>query len=159
MFKKWFLLTKPTSGSMLENSSTWYHISTRGINHTRRWFHKWSSTLSDYQVKQVPSHTRAQVYQIDDPCYDIEGGVPSIGIKIKDPMCGISISHTSGIYKWCHFNNQVMSIKNARFKPQPSTPNANLCINEKHTFLWKLMTKGERLYKDMKALGDIETKK
>ena len=37
-------------------------------------------------------------------------------------------------YKWCHSNNQVMSIKNARFKPQPSTPNANLCINEKHTF-------------------------
>ena len=28
---------------------------------------------------------------------------------------------TSGIYKWCHSNNQVMSIKNARFKPQPST--------------------------------------
>ena len=25
--------------------------------------------------------------------------------------------------------------------------------------LWKLMTKGERLYKDMKALGDIEEKK
>ena len=100
-----------------------------------------------------PSPTRAQVYQIDDPCYDIEGGVPSIGIKIKDPMCGISISHTSGIYKWCHFNNQVMSIKNARFKPQPSTPNVNLCINKKHTFLCKLMTKGERLYKNMKALG------
>ena len=37
-------------------------------------------------------------------------------------------------YKWCHSNNQVMSIKNARFKPQPSTPNANLCINKKHTF-------------------------
>jgi hypothetical protein len=25
--------------------------------------------------------------------------------------------------------------------------------------LWKLMTKGERLYKDIKALGEIETKK
>ena len=62
-------------------------------------------------------------------------------------------------YKWCHSNNQEMSIKNARFKPQPSTPNANLCINKKNTFLWKLMTKGERLYKDMKALGDIEEKK
>jgi uncharacterized pyridoxamine 5'-phosphate oxidase family protein len=35
-------------------------------------------------------------------------------------------------------------------------PNASLCINEKHTFLWKLMTKGKRLYKDMKALGEIE---
>jgi hypothetical protein len=37
-----------------------------------------------------PSPTRAQVYQMDDPCYDIGGGVPPIGIKVKDPMCGIS---------------------------------------------------------------------
>ena len=36
-----------------------------------------------------PSPTRAQVYQIDDPCYDLGGGVPQIGIKVKDPMCGI----------------------------------------------------------------------
>ena len=42
---------------------------------------------------------------------------------------------TSGIYKWCHSNKQVMSIKNARFKPQPSTPIAYLCINEEHTFM------------------------
>ena len=81
-----------------------------------------------------PSPTRAQVYQIDDPWNDLGGVVPQIGIKIKDPMCGISRSPKSGIYKWCHSNNQVMSIKNARFKPQPSTPNANLCINVKHTF-------------------------
>ena len=69
-----------------------------------------------------PSPTRAQAYQMDDPCYHIGGGVSQIGIKIKDPMCGISRSPTSGIYKWCHSNNQEMSIKNARFKPQPSTP-------------------------------------
>ena len=35
-----------------------------------------------------------------------------------------------------------MSIKNARFKSQPSTPNAYLCINEKHIFLWKFDDKG-----------------
>ena len=40
------------------------------------------------------------------------------------------VQDTSGIYKWCHSNNQVMSIKNARFKPQPSTQNAYLCIND-----------------------------
>ena len=34
--------------------------------------------------------------------------------------------------------------------------NASLCIKEKHTFLWKLMIKRERLYKDMKALEEIE---
>ena len=51
-----------------------------------------------------PSPTRAQVYQMDDLCYHIGGGVPQIDIKIKDPMCGISRSptqDTSGTsYKW-----------------------------------------------------------
>ena len=27
---------------------------------------------------------------MDDPCYDIGGGVSPIGIKVKDPMSGIS---------------------------------------------------------------------
>ena len=36
------------------------------------------------------SPTRTQVYQMDDLGYDIGGGVPPIGIKVKDPMCGIS---------------------------------------------------------------------
>ena len=104
--QKWFLLTKPTSGSMLENFSTWYHISTRGINHTRRWFHKWSSTLSDHQVKQVPSSTRAQVYQVNDPCYNIGGGAPPIGIKVKDPTWVISRAIVVS------FQHSVVSIKN-----------------------------------------------
>ena len=51
-----------------------------------------------------PSPRRAQVYQMDDSCYHIWGGITQIGIKIKDPMCGISRSPTqdiSGIsYKW-----------------------------------------------------------
>ena len=51
-----------------------------------------------------PSPTRAQVYQMDDPCYHIRGGVTQIDTKIKDPMCGISRSptqDTSGTsYKW-----------------------------------------------------------
>ena len=89
-----------------------------------------------------PSPTRAQVYQIDDPCYDIGGGVPQIDIKIKDPMCGILRSptqDTSGTsYKWylqvVSFQQSSDVHKNTRFKPQPSTPNAYLCINEKHTF-------------------------
>ena len=46
-----------------------------------------------------PLSTRAQVYQMDDPCYDIGGGVPQIDIEIKDPMCGISRSPTNGTYK------------------------------------------------------------
>ena len=89
-----------------------------------------------------PSPTRAQEYQMDDPCYHIGGGVTQIDIKIKDPMCGILRSptqDTSSIsYKWylqvVSFQQSSDVHKNARFKPQPSTPNAYLCINEKHTF-------------------------
>ena len=55
-------------------------------------------------MKMHPSSTRAQEYQMDDPCYHIGGGVPQIDIKIKDPMCGISRSPTqdtsSTSYKW-----------------------------------------------------------
>ena len=74
-------------------------------------------------------HTRAQTYQVDDPCYDIGGGAPPIGIKVKDPICGISRA-----IQVVSFQYLEVSIKNARFKPQPSTPNASLYINEKHTF-------------------------
>ena len=99
-----------------------------------------------------PSPTRAQEYQMDDPCYHIRGGVPQIDIKIKDPtqidikikdpMCGIprsSTQDTSGTsYKWylqvVSFQQSRDVHQNARFKPQPSTPNAYLYINEKHTF-------------------------
>ena len=55
-------------------------------------------------MKMHPSSTRAQEYQMDDPCYHIGGGVPPIDIKIKNPKCGISRSltqDTSGMsYKW-----------------------------------------------------------
>ena len=89
-----------------------------------------------------PSSTRAQVYQMDDPCYDLEGGVTPIGIKVKDPMCGISRSptqDTSGAsYKWYL---QVVSFQQSskvhkKCKTQASTiyPKCNLCINEKLTF-------------------------
>ena len=90
-----------------------------------------------------PSPTRAQVYQMDDLCYHNGGGVTQIDIKIKDHMCGISRSptqDTSGTsYKWylqvVLFQQSSDVHKNARFKPQPSTPNAYLCINEKHIFM------------------------
>ena len=68
-------------------------------------------------MKQAPSLIRAQVYQVDDPCYDIGGGAPPIGIKVKDPICGISRA-----IQVVSFQYLEVSIKNARFKPQPSTP-------------------------------------
>ena len=58
-------------------------------------------------MRKVPSYTRAQDYQVDDPCYDIGGAAPQIGIKVKDPTWGISrttggvISTFGGIHKKC----------------------------------------------------------
>ena len=101
---------------LLTNQSyMWYHISTHGVIHTRWWFHKWSSTLSDHQVKNA-SLILAQTYQVDDPCYDIGGGAPPIGIKVKDPICGISRA-----IQVVSFQYLEVSIKNAKFKPQLST--------------------------------------
>ena len=62
-------------------------------------------------MKQVPSHIRAQVYQADDPCYDIGGGAPPIGIKVQDPTWGISRATSDVIPTYV-----VVSIKNTRFK-------------------------------------------
>ena len=107
-----------------------------------------------------PSPTRAQVYQMDDPCYHIGGGVTQIYIKIKDSMCGISRSPTqdtiSTSYKWYL---QVVSFQQSsdvhkKCKIQASTiyPKRIPLHQWEAHLLWKLMTKGERLYKDMKAL-------
>jgi hypothetical protein len=66
------------------------------------------SSTSDPQLKiggGVP--IRAQDYHVNDPCYDIGGGVPAIGIKVKDPMCGISRAISGVIPTYV-----VVSIKN-----------------------------------------------
>ena len=77
-----------------------------------------------------PSPTRTQVYQMDDPCYHIGGGVTQIDIKIKDSMCGISRSptqDTSGtIYKWYL---QVVSFQQSMRSSMRSSP--FLEINDK----------------------------
>ena len=102
---KWYLTSgthedsKCSRNNFIDKSNKWFH--TRKIfqvmSHFYTWYQsyktvvpqvilnfKWSSMI------KVPSSTRAQVYQMDDPCYDIGGGVPPIGIKVKDPICGIS---------------------------------------------------------------------
>ena len=66
---------------------------------------------------------------MDDPCNDLGGGVPPIGIKVKDPMCGISRAIQAVSFQhmwWCPSKMEI----------QDSTinPNASLCINDKHTF-------------------------
>ena len=128
----------------IDKSNKWFHTrkffksgitSTRDINHTRRWFHKWSSTLSDHQMKNASLTTKSEVYQIDDPWNDLGGGVPPIGIKVKDPMCG-----SQELYKWCHSNTCSGVHKKMQHSRVIIYPNASLCINKKHTFYenwWK----------------------
>ena len=61
-------------------------------------------------MKKVPSHSRAQDYQVNDPCLDIGGGVPPIGIKVTRSYTWCLKSYTSDVHqKW-------------GFKCQPSTP-------------------------------------
>jgi hypothetical protein len=69
-------------------------------------------------VKKVPSPTRDQDYQVDDPCYDIGGGAPPIGIKVKKILHEVP----QGIQVVSFQQYVVVCIKNARFKCQPSTP-------------------------------------
>ena len=125
------------------------------IEKSNKWFHKWSSTLSDHQMKNASLTYKSSNVSIEWPMLSQRGVVTQIDNKIKESKCGISRSptqDTSGIsYKWCHSNKQVMSIKNTRFKPQPSTPKCIPLHQWETHLLWKLMTKGERLYKDMKA--------
>ena len=67
---------------------------------------------------------------------------PPIGIKVKDPTWGISRA-TSGVIP----TYVVVSIKNTRFKCQPSTPSATLCINKMHTLYgnwWQRGRSGQR---------------
>ena len=80
-------------------------------------------------MKNASLTTRAQVYQMDDPCNDLGGGVPPICIKVKDPMCGILRA-----IQVMSFQYLVVSIKNAKIQASTIYPNASLCINEKHTF-------------------------
>ena len=65
---------------------------------------------------------------------------------------------TSGIYKWCHSNYQVMSIKNARLKPQPSTPNETFASMRSTPFM-EIDDKGGEIVQRYESFGEIETKK
>ena len=167
MFKKWFLSKNTTSGSKLEDSFKWYSLHTSGItsiygvNHARRWFHKWSSTLSDHQMKNASLTYKSSRVSNGWPMLSHRGRCPTNWSQDKKILCVVSqkalhkiqvVQVTSGIYKWCHSNNQVMPIKNTRFKPQPSTQNAYLCINEKHTFYGNWWQRGRSWNKDMKCI-------
>ena len=121
MFKKWFLLTN--------QSYTWYHISTHGINHTRRWFHKWSSTLSDHQMKIASLTYKSTILSSEWPMLWHRGRCPSNWYQGQRSYMWYLKSYTSGVIP-------IFGSVHKKCKIQASTiyPNASLCINEKHTF-------------------------
>ena len=145
MFKKCFLSKNTTSGSKLEDSFKWYSLHTSsiasiyGVNYARRWFHKWSSILSDHQMKNASLTYKRSSLSKGWPMLWHRGRCPTNWYHGHRSY----VWYLKKLYKWCHSNNQVMSIKNERFKTQPSTPNANLCINEKHTFYGNWWQRGE----------------
>ena len=92
------------------------------------------------------SGTQAQDYQVLWPMFGHRGRSPTtIGIKVTRSYTWCLKSYTSGVHK------------NARFKCQPSTPMQPFVSRDAH-LLWKLMTKEERLYKDMKYARGIREK-
>jgi hypothetical protein len=89
---------------------------------------------------------------VNDPCYDIGGSAPPIGIKVKDPICGIlrAIQVVS-------FQYLEVSIKNTRFKPQLSTPMQAFASMRSTPFM-EINDNGGEIVQDMKALGEKWTK-
>ena len=100
-------------------------------------------------MKMHPSPTRAQVYQMDDPCYHIGGGVTQIDIKIKDPIRGISRA-----IQVVSFQYLEVSIKNARFKPQPSTPMLAFASIRSTPFI-EINDKGREIIQRYESLREI----
>ena len=140
MFKKWSKLTNPTSCSMVANPFKWYHISRCGINHTRWWFHKWSSTLSDHQMKNASLTYKSSSLANGWPMLWHKGRCPTDWYQGQRSYEWYLKSYPNGVIP----TYEVMSIKNARFKCQPSTPMQPFVSRDAH-LLWKLMTKEERL--------------
>ena len=118
------------NGFLTKQSYMWYHISTHGIIYTRWWFHKWSSILSDHQIKNASLTYKSSSVSNRWPMLSHRGRCP---INLYQGQRSF-VWYLKKLYKWCHSNNKVMFIKNTRFKPQPSTPNGNIFINKKHTF-------------------------
>ena len=99
-----------------------------------------------------PLSTRAQDYQVNDPCYGI-GEVPHQLISRSKILYSVS----QELYKWCHSNIWKCPSKNAKFKPQLST-SMQAFASMRSTPFMEIDDKGEEIVQRY-ALGEIETKK
>ena len=73
-------------------------------------------------MKNASLTTRAQVYQMDDPCNDLGGGVPPNWYQDQRSYVWYLKSYTNGVIPTYEVMQDSSVHKNARFKPQPSTP-------------------------------------
>ena len=72
----------------------------------------------------------------------------TIGIKVKDPICGISRAiHVVS------FQYLEMSVKNARFKPQPSTP-MQAFVSMRSTSFMEIDDKGGEIVQRYESLRE-----
>ena len=126
---KWYLDTiNPTRGLhkwCQDQAHKWYPTRFQVILNL-----KWSNQ------ERFPHLQELKLIKWYDPCYDIGGGAPLIGIKVKDPTHGIS-----SVLHMVSFQQLVVSIKNASVNHL--LPIATLCAQEAY-LLWELMTKGEK---------------
>ena len=114
---------------------TWYHSYKMVVSQVILNF-KWSSS------KECFSHP--QELKISE--------WPMLGHRGRSPTTiGIKVTRS---YTWC----LKVSIKN-KDSSVNHLPHCKPLHQWEAHLLWKLMTKGKILYKDMKALGEIETKK
>ena len=138
-------------------SNKWFHgskffqsgiTSTCGINHARWWFHKWSSTLSDHQMKNASLTYKSSSLSNEWPMLWHRGRCPINWYQGQRSY----VWYLKKLYKWCHSNNQVMSIKNARFKCQPSTPVQAFASIRSTTFM-EINDKGGEIVQRYESFG------
>ena len=165
MFKKWSLLINQTSGSILEDSFKWYSLPTSGIY---IWYQsckmmvpqvilnfKWSSNeeciphLQELKCIKWMTHAITQ----GDVSHKLISRSKILCVVPQEARHKIQVAQvTSGIYKWCHSNNHEDVHKKCKIQASIIYPKCIPLHQWEAHLLWKLMTKGERLYKDMKAL-------
>ena len=134
-------------------SHKWYSLHTSGItsiygvNHARRWFHKWSSTLSDHQIKNASLTYKSSSVSNGWPMLSHRGRCPTNWSQdqksyvwyLKKPYTRykcylqmVTFQQSSDIHKKCKIQASTIYPKRIPLHQW-----------EAH-LLWKLMTKGER---------------
>ena len=130
----------------IDKSNKWFHgskffqsgiTSTRGINHARRWFHKWSSTLSDHQMKNASLIYKSSSLANGWPMQWLRGRCPTNLYQGQRSYVWYLKSYTSDVIPI--FGSVHKKCKDSSLHHLPQCKPLHQW--EAH-ILWKLMTKG-----------------